>query len=400
MKRSLLAALAALFFLSGCAARGPDSGPAVQPSQSTAASSAVQSAPEPPAPTPSEEPAVPDTPEERARALLADMTLEEKAGQLFFARCPAENAAQDVSAYHLGGYILFGRDTKGKTACGLIRDIASYQEAADIPLLIGVDEEGGSVVRVSSNSNLREQKFQSPRAVYSAGGIDGVLADAHEKDLLLRGLGFNVNLAPVADVSTDPGDFIYDRTLGEDAQTTAGYVSAVTEQMARDGMGSVLKHFPGYGNNPDTHTGSAVDDRPLETFQTSDFLPFSAGLSGSRTAAVLVSHNIVRCMDPELPASLSPAVHQTLRELMTQAGRTNGVVMTDDLAMDAVKLYAQDGSAAVLAVQAGNDLLISSDYRAQIPQVLAAAQDGTLDTALIDAACLRVLTWKAELGLL
>ena len=120
MKRSLFAALAALFFLSGCAAQGP----AAQPSQSAAASSAVQSAPEPPAPTPSEEPAVPDTPEERARALLADMTLEEKAGQLFFARCPAENAAQDVSTYHLGGYILFGRDTKGKTACGLIRDLA------------------------------------------------------------------------------------------------------------------------------------------------------------------------------------------------------------------------------------------------------------------------------------
>ena len=90
MKRSLLAALAALFFLSGCAARGPDSGPAAQPSQSAAASSAVQSAPEPPAPTPSEEPSMPDTPETRARALLADMTLEEKAGQLFFARCPAE----------------------------------------------------------------------------------------------------------------------------------------------------------------------------------------------------------------------------------------------------------------------------------------------------------------------
>ena len=105
-------------------------------------------------------------------------------------------------------------------------------------------------------------------------------------------------------------------------------------------------------------------------------------------------------MDPDLPASLSPAVHQTLRELMTQAGRADGVVMTDDLAMDAVKQYAQDGSAAVLAVQAGNDLLISSDYRAQIPQVLAAAQNGTLDTDLIDAACLRVLMWKAELGLL
>ena len=106
-------------------------------------------------------------------ALLEDMTLEEKVGQLFFVRCPAENAVEDISTYHLGGYLLFGRDFKDKTAATVQSTIASYQEAAEIPLLIGADEEGGTVVRISSQSALWPHKFLSPsgsmpRAAWSA----------------------------------------------------------------------------------------------------------------------------------------------------------------------------------------------------------------------------------------
>ena len=116
-----------------------------------------ESLPEPePAPTEEELAA------EKLDTLLASMSLEEKVGQLFFVRCPADSAVEDVSAYHLGGYILFGRDTKDKTADELIQTIRRYQDAASVPLLIGVDEEGGTVVRVSSNPNLRASKFQSP----------------------------------------------------------------------------------------------------------------------------------------------------------------------------------------------------------------------------------------------
>jgi len=329
--------------------------------------------------------------------LLASMTLEEKVGQLFFVRCPAESAAEDVSAYHLGGYILFGRDTKDKTANELIQTIQHYQDAAAIPLLIGVDEEGGTVVRVSSNPHLRSEKFASPQRLYALGGMDRILADTREKDILLQALGFNVNLAPVADVSTDPGDFIYARAFGQDAAATADYVSAVTGQMRTDAMGSVLKHFPGYGSNADTHTGIAVDDRPYEEFVNSDFLPFLSGMAaGGDKTAVLVSHNIVECMDPDLPASLSPSVHRILREDLD----FDGVVMTDDLAMEAVSAYAQDGAVAVLALQAGNDLVLTTDYRTQIPKVLEAVENGTLDEAVIDTACRRVLRWKQALGLL
>ena len=339
----------------------------------------------------------PEPPADPVEELLTSMTLEEKVGQLFFVRCPAENAAEVVSAYHLGGYILFGRDTKDKTADALIQTIQSYQDAAAVPLLIGVDEEGGTVVRVSSNPHLRASKFQSPQKLFAGGGMEAVTADAREKDILLDALGFNVNLAPVADVSTDPGDFIYNRAFGRDAAATADYVSAVTAQMAADGMGSVLKHFPGYGNNADTHTGIAVDDRPYEDFVNGDFLPFLAGMeAGGSTTAVLVSHNIVECMDAELPASLSPNVHRILREELD----FDGVVMTDDLAMDAVAAYAEDGAVAVMALEAGNDLVLTTDYRTQIPKVKEAVENGELDESVIDTACRRVLQWKQALGLL
>ena len=146
-----------------------------------------------------------------------------------------------------------------------------------------------------------------------------------------------------------------------------------------------------------THTGIAVDQRPYETFETADFLPFQAGLTaGGDTAAVLVSHNIITCMDPDLPASLSPEVHRVLREEL----HFDGVAMTDDLAMEAVAAYAEDGAVAVMALEAGNDLVITTDYRTQIPKVLEAVESGALDASVIEGACRRVLTWKQALGLL
>ena len=385
MNRLLAAMLAALMLLSlATCGSAPQT---AEPSPAPAPPTAYEPSPAP----------VPEPPVDPLEKFLDSMTLAEKVGQLFFVRCPAENAAEDVSTYHLGGYILFGRDTKDKTANELIQAIQSYQDAAAVPLLIGVDEEGGTVVRVSSNPHLRSEKFASPQRLYSLGGMERIVADAREKDVLLDALGFNVNLAPVADVSTNPNDFIYPRAFGQDAPATADYVSAVTAQMTADGMGSVLKHFPGYGNNEDTHTGIAVDERPYEDFVNSDFLPFSAGFkSGGAMTAVLVSHNIVECMDGELPASLSPNVHRILREELG----FDGVVMTDDLAMEAVSAYAGDGAVAVMALEAGNDLVLTTDYRTQIPKVIGAVENGTLSEEAINTACRRVLRWKQALGLL
>lgn len=343
---------------------------------------------------PKEEEPAPPTPEERAVEMLADMTLEEKVGQMFFARCPSENAVNDVKNYAIGGYILFGRDFENKTPEIVKTNIESYQSAAKIPMLIGIDEEGGKVVRASKYSAFRSTPFSSPQQLYAEGGLDAIKADTAEKADFLKALGINVNLAPVCDVSQNPKDYIYPRTLGEDAQTTALYTAVVAKQMEDSKIGSVLKHFPGYGNNPDTHKSVAYDERDMETFETEDFLPFVAAINVGADA-VLVSHNVVKCMDDQLPASLSPAVHEILRTKLN----FNGVIMTDDTAMEGIKAFS-DVDTAVQAVIAGNDMIITSDHRTQYNAVMEAIKTGEIGSERIDEAVTRILVWKMELGLI
>ena len=402
MKRLLAAMLAALtvFSTAGCAKPDNSTEPAA-PDQQVEPAPTV---PQEPVLTPEEQAeqerlAAEQAREKRLQTLLDSMTLEEKVGQLFFVRCPTENAVEDISTYHLGGYLLFSRDFKDGdnwlTKEQFLEKIQSYQDVAEIPLFIGSDEEGGTVTRASRNPNLFSETFKSPQKLNYIGGIEEILRDTDTRSRELRALGINVNFAPVCDMSTDPKDFIYDRTLGQDANMTADYVRLVVPAMTEGGTLPVLKHFPGYGNNVDTHTGIAVDQRPMETFENSDLLPFQAGIDAG-APFVLVSHNIVTCMDADLPASLSPAVHRFLRETCG----FEGIAITDDLAMDAVQAYAKNGAVAVMALQAGNDMVITTDYRTQIPAVIAAVQDGTLDESVIDNACLRVLRCKENYTLL
>lgn len=325
--------------------------------------------------------------------LIASMTREEQVAQLFWVRCPDEGAAELVQTYQPAGYVLFGRDFENKSREEVAQTVQSYQAAAKIPLLIGTDEEGGTVVRASANRALRRWPFESPQRVYERGGLHEVEADTAEKDRFLQGLGVNVNLAPVADVSTDAKDFIYPRTMGKGAQETADYVGVVVRTMKNDGMGTVLKHFPGYGSNGDTHAGTVTDTRPAERFHEADFLPFRAGIRQGADA-VLVSHTIVQVFDAAHPASLSPNIHQILREELG----FQGVIVTDDLAMEALAL--PEGEAAVQAVQAGNDLLLSSNFAVQYQAVLNAVNQGQISENTLYHALRRVLQWKSDLGLL
>lgn len=389
MKKGLIALLALLLCLTLPACGRQETDAPDVPDTPT-----VAPTPAPPEQTPEE------LAEQRLNERIANMTLEEKVGQLFFVRCPETGAAEDVKNYHLGGLLLFGRDYKNAGGEWLTQDdftaaVQSYQAAADIPLFIGSDEEGGTVTRASKNPNLFSAPLPSPQELYTAEGMDGLLSTTRTYNEQLKALGINVNFAPVCDVSTDKNDFIYARSFGKDAQTTADYIAKAVTEYEAAGVACVLKHFPGYGDNVDTHTGIAVDERSYETFETADLLPFSAGIAAG-APFVLVSHNIVNCMDASLPASLSPKVHEILRGTLG----FDGLIVTDDLAMDAVKSYAQDGSVAVLALQAGNDMIVTTDYRTQIPQVIAAVERGEIDEREIDAHVYRVLHEKQALGLI
>ena len=331
----------------------------------------------------------------KAQQILADMTLEEKVGQMFIARCPEKNASQLLGQYHLGGYILFGEDFAQQTPQTITETIEDYQHHASIPLLIAVDEEGGKVNRLSAFPAFRATPFASSQALYQQGKWQAIINDTKEKSALLHSLGINVNMAPVCDVSQNPEDYIYPRAFGQDAQQTAQYVQTVVTAMNEAKIGSVLKHFPGYGNNADTHQGIAYDHRSYQTFVESDFLPFQAGIAAG-AQAILVSHNIVNCMDETLPASLSPKVHTILRDTLG----FQGVIMTDDLYMEAIQQFTPADQAAVAAVLAGNDLLCCTDFTVQIPAVVKAVHDGTIKGETIDQSVLRILNWKIQLGIL
>ena len=229
-------------------------------------------------------------------------------------------------------------------------------------MLIGVDEEGGTVTRISRYPAFRSEPFASSQELYQQGGFEAVAEDTLEKCELLKSLGVNVNFAPVCDVSENPEDFIYERSFGQNAELTAEYVKTVVEAMEGQKVACVLKHFPGYGSNADTHTGIAYDSRPYEVFEASDFLPFRAGIEGG-AQMVLVSHNIVSCMD-------------------------------------GIRDFTDDSSAAVLAVQAGNDLICCTDFETQIPAVIAAVEAGTITEERIEESVLRILELKLSLGMM
>jgi len=326
---------------------------------------------------------------EEAQEYLDKMTLEEKIGQMFLVRCPEEEQLDAFMSLKPGGFILFGRDFEGKTKAEVIDNIKSYQEKNNIPMIIGVDEEGGTVVRVSSNPQLADERFKSPQELYELGGFDEIKKDAAKKSALLAELGINLNLGPVADVSTDAADFINQRAYGKSPEETGLYVKTVVGIMKRNNISATLKHFPGYGSNSDTHTGSAYDKRPYSTFEERDFIPFEEGIKAG-AESILVSHNVVEAIDPALPASLSNKVIDILRNKM----EFTGIIMTDDLSMGAVSELTLEKSTEATAVLAGNDMLIVTDYEKSYNSLLEAVTNKEIPMEKINKSVLRILEWK------
>lgn len=325
----------------------------------------------------------------------SEASLEQKVNQMLIACCSDINTARSAARFGVGGVCLYAGIFQNQTPASVRSNMDGLQNLAPIPLIIGVDEEGGTVCRVSTNPALRPTRFLSPRDLYTQGGWSLVESDTREKAQLLLNLGINFNFAPVCDVPLGPENYIYPRCFSTDANLTKQYVSLVVSVMKEQGIGSSLKHFPGYGGNSDTHAGIAYDYRSFGAFEQSDFLPFAAGISAGANS-VMVSHNIVTCMDPNLPASLSPEVHRILRDRFS----FDGVIMSDDLNMGAISQFTGGKDAAVQAVLAGNDIILcGTSYERSSAAIVAAVKDGTISQAQIDASFRRILRLKKQLNL-
>jgi len=337
--------------------------------------------------------------EQRIRDILGGMTPEQKVGQLLLLRShdiSDDDFRAEIVDVHAGGVVLFANDVKNRSGEDLTEYIRSLQQASDGKMLICVDEEGGTVVRISSNRLLRSSSFRSPQKLYAEGGMDLIASDGVEKARFLRQYGINVNFAPVADVVTSKNAMMYRRAFGGDAQATAEYVRTAVTASESEGVGTCLKHFPGYGNTSgDTHNGLVSLDTTVDELRASDLIPFEAGIEAG-SGAVMITHTVMTAIDPDNPASLSPAVIALLRNEMG----FDGVIVSDGMDMGAIIDYSDENDVCVTAFLAGIDLMCTPvDGRKAYSALLDAVNDGTISASRLDEAVMRILRWKMSLGL-
>jgi len=388
--------------------------PAAEPAETTAPepveTPVPQETPEAPPTAEPEEPASEDLPGEdispraAAEAYLQTMSLDEMLWQLIITTPEAITDVQvatragdatkaAIEKYPVGGLCYFAANLEDASQTTLM--LQNTQSYAKTGMFLCIDEEGGSVSRAGSNAEMGVAPLAAAAEYGAAGDRDAVFAAGKTLAQELLALGFNVNLAPVADVSDTDG-VLGTRAYSSDPLTAGAMVAAMTDGLQRGGMLACLKHFPGYGSvQTDAHQDTCTSDRTLDELQQSDWLPFLAGIEEG-ALFVMLSHQITADLSP-LPASLSPEVVQLLREELHFAG----IIVTDSLQMGAITKHYTSGEAAVMAIQAGADmLLMPEDLQGAFDGLKAAVEAGELTQAQIEEHVLRILTVKYGCGIL
>ena len=344
-----------------------------------------------------------------AQALLDTMTDDEKLWQLFFvtpeaitnvdtATVAGETTKKALAQYPVGGIVYFANNLEDREqTVALLENTQSY---AKIPLFLGVDEEGGTVSRVGSNEALGGTNVGRMQSYGEAGDPASLYNAMNTVAKMLTGLGFNLDFAPVADVSGGRTDnVIGSRSFGTDPELCASMVSVALSGLQDNGIVSCLKHFPGYGSAvTDDHYGTSTLSKTLEELESCDFLPFASGIE-SGAAFVMVSHlSVPEVTGDETPGDLSSKI---VSELLRNKLGFQNVIITDAQNMGAITDHYTSAEAAVQALSAGVDMvLMPDDLQAAYDGVLAAVQNGTLTEARINESVLRILTVKAHFGIL
>lgn len=352
-----------------------------------------------------------------AEEMLQKMTLREKVGQLFMVRPDAldltltqkqiddentdgvtrlsEAMRETLSAYPVGGICQFGKNLVDPQQIASFN--ADLQQASEIPLLIAVDEEGGSVARLANHPAFDLPRYESAAAVGNTGDTANAKAMGQKIGSYLRQYGFTMDFAPDADVWTNPQNTVIGtRSFSQNAETAAVMAGAMALGLQEEGILPTFKHFPGHGDTAqDSHNGLAYTYRTKEEMLDCEFVPFVQQNVGMY--AVMAGHIAAPALDAsEKPASLSyHVVTELLRKKLLPD--EDLLVVTDSLAMGAITAEYTTGEAAVQAVQAGCDILLMPDGLTEaFEAVVAAVQDGTLSEARLDESVARILRFKQQ----
>ena len=359
----------------------------------------------------------PEPPPEGVSALLAEMTLRQKVAQLFVVRPDAldpglsqtqiddvqgegvthvsERMAQTLNEIPVGGVVLFGKNLQSPEQLSAF--IGELQAAGGGSLFIAVDEEGGLVARLANHPAFRLPQYESAAAV----GAEGEAAAVEMGSAIgayLKEYGFNVDFAPVADVNTDPRNTVIGtRAFSSQPEEAARLAGAMAEGLRRQGILPTFKHFPGHGNTAeDSHSGMAISYGTREEMAQGAWLPFA---QAKKSDFIMIGHISV----PDITGDLIPATlsHTVLTDILRGELGFEGLAITDSLSMGAVTDSWAPGEAAVLALEAGGDLLLMPQgLREAFDAVLAAVESGALTEKRIDESVRRILECKAEWGIL
>ena len=381
-KRNFASALLLIVFLfaTGCqAAPTPSASPASTP---TTAPSAT------PAPTPT------PTPDPVEEALSA-MTTEEKVGQLliagFYETEAGEEARSYIQDYHVGGLILYGRNVESAQQLTDLTNGLKALAGDGIPLFLSTDQEGGMVERMPPEIQKLPNAYDvsAPAAFGAALGTE------------CAAFGLNTDFAPSLDIWSNPNNTVIGRrAFGSDAETVTQRGLACLTAMEESGIIPVVKHFPGHGDtDTDSHVGLPVVDKTREELLEMELLPFQAAIDAG-APAVMVGHILMTQIDPDKPATLSSEV---VTGLLREELGFDEVVFTDDLTMGAITQNYGLGEAAVLAVEAGCDVLLVCHEAGSVDQVYTALLDavdtGRITEDRLDQSVRRILTLKQDYGL-
>ena len=340
------------------------------------------------------------TPTQIVNLLMSNMTLDDKLGQMMMVQFAGQSYSPEldtmISQYHIGSVLYFQFNIGGKAQLTGLN--AEMQHNASLPLLVAVDQEGGTVDRLINLDGAQPSASQigasnNPNLAYQQG-----LKDARN----LTSYGFNLNLAPVVDVNNVYNSQLYGRTYGNNPTTVSQMAEKYLEGLQHSGkVLGTLKHFPGLGDvSTDPHYGLPALTRDLNSLNTIDWAPYSNLIKQGHVYSVMVTHEIVDALDKTEPSSLSPQVIGILRNQM----HFQGVIITDSLTMDSIHNFYTYGDAAAKAVEAGDDILMGADSPSTLAQMITgikqAINSGAITQQHIDDSVRRILLFKYEMGLL
>jgi len=330
--------------------------------------------------------------------IITEMSLEEKIGQMIFAGITGTSLSKEtkqlVSGDKVGGIIFFKDNLQDvNQAVTLINSIKAESSDNKIPLLLGVDQEGGRVSRLPKLTSLptnREIGEQNNETLsYRIGNLLG---------LELNAFGLNINFAPVLDVNSNTNNpVIGDRSFGNNAGIVSKLGIQTMQGIQSQNIISVVKHFPGHGDTGvDSHLELPVIQKSIEDLNALELIPFKNAIADSADV-VMIAHILLPKIDPNFPSSLS---HEIITGILREQLQFDGVVMTDDMTMNAIIGNYEIGQATVEAVKAGNDMvLIAHEYtnvKRAIESILQAVNSGEITEERINTSVDRILSLKEK----